>query len=243
MNEILSIALVFILAGFVKGVIGLGLPTIAMGLLGLWIAPATAAALMTVPGLVTNLVQMRGQALGALLRRLRWMLLGVVLGTAAGFCLWGGLGARWASAGLALALIGYAALGLAAVQPVLSGVAARRLAFPTGATTGAVAAATGVFMLPMAPWLQANNLPREEMVQALGIALFVSALSLGVALWWTGAFASGVGWGSVLALTPALAGQWLGARLRRYLPEAAFRRTFFLGILALGAHLLWRALR
>ena len=234
MPDILAIALVFLLAGFVKGVIGLGLPTIAMGLLGLWLAPAQAAVLLTVPGLVTNLVQMRGPAFLPLLHRLRWMLVGVVAGTAAGFWLWGGLGGRWASIGLALALMAYAALGLATVRPVLSPPAARRLAFPTGA-------ATGVFMLPLAPWLQANQLPRDDMVQALGIALFVSALSLGVALLWTGGFTGGAGWGSVLALLPALGGQWLGARLRRVLPEAAFRQVFFLGILALGAHLLWRS--
>jgi len=243
MNDILPIALVFLLAGFVKGVIGLGLPTIAMGLLGLWLSPVTAAALLTVPGLVTNLVQMRGPAFRPLLHRLRWMLLGVVGGTAGGFWLWGGLGAGWASAGLAVALMAYAGLGLAAVRPVLSPPAVRRLAFPTGAATGAITAATGVFMLPMAPWLQAQSLPREEMVQALGIALFVSALSLGAALLLTGGFAGGADLGSVLALLPALAGQWLGARLRRLLPEAAFRRVFFLGILGLGAHLLWRSLR
>lgn len=241
MPDILAIALVFLLAGFVKGVIGLGLPTIAMGLLGLWLAPAQAAVLLTVPGLVTNLVQMRGPAFLPLLHRLRWMLVGVVAGTAAGFWLWGGLGGRWASIGLALALMAYAALGLATVRPVLSPPAARRLAFPTGAATGAITAATGVFMLPLAPWLQANQLPRDDMVQALGIALFVSALSLGVALWWTGGFTGGAGWGSVLALLPALGGQWLGARLRRVLPEAAFRQVFFLGILALGGHLLWRS--
>ena len=241
MPDILAIALVFLLAGFVKGVIGLGLPTIAMGLLGLWLAPAQAAVLLTVPGLVTNLVQMRGPAFLPLLHRLRWMLVGVVAGTEAGFWLWGGLGGRWASIGLALALMAYAALGLATVRPVLSPPAARRLAFPTGAATGAITAATGVFMLPLAPWLQANQLPRDDMVQALGIALFVSALSLGVALWWTGGFTGGAGWGSVLALLPALGGQWLGARLRRVLPEAAFRQVFFLGILALGAHLLWRS--
>ena len=241
MPDILAIALVFLLAGFVKGVIGLGLPTIAMGLLGLWLAPAQAAVLLTVPGLVTNLVQMRGPAFLPLLHRLRWMLVGVVAGTAAGFWLWGGLGGRWASIGLALALMAYAALGLATVRPVLSPPAARRLAFPTGAATGAITAATGVFMLPLTPWLQANQLPRDDMVQALGIALFVSALSLGAALWWTGGFTGGAGWGSVLALLPAVGGQWLGARLRRVLPEAAFRQVFFLGILALGAHLLWRS--
>src|SRR4029450_4958570 len=51
-------AFVFLLAGFVKGVVGLGLPTITMGLLSLAMTPAQAAALLVVPSLVTNVWQL-----------------------------------------------------------------------------------------------------------------------------------------------------------------------------------------
>ena len=47
----------FALAGFVKGVIGLGLPTVSIGLLGLLMTPAEAAAILVVPSLVTNIWQ------------------------------------------------------------------------------------------------------------------------------------------------------------------------------------------
>jgi uncharacterized membrane protein YfcA len=49
-----AIAGAFLLAGFVKGVIGLGLPTVSIGLLGLVMTPAQAAAILVVPSLVTN---------------------------------------------------------------------------------------------------------------------------------------------------------------------------------------------
>ena len=49
---------VFILAGVVKGVVGLGLPTISMAMLALVMAPAQAAALLIVPSLITNLWQL-----------------------------------------------------------------------------------------------------------------------------------------------------------------------------------------
>jgi len=42
-------ALTFVLAGLVKGVTGMGLPTVAIGLLGLVMAPAEAAALLITP--------------------------------------------------------------------------------------------------------------------------------------------------------------------------------------------------
>ncbi|RKK01214.1 sulfite exporter TauE/SafE family protein, partial [Pseudoroseomonas wenyumeiae] len=80
----------FLLAGLVKGVIGLGLPTIAMGLLGTLMPPAEAAALLVLPSLVTNFWQfMGGPALPPLLRRLGPMLAAVALGTLAG--VWAGL--------------------------------------------------------------------------------------------------------------------------------------------------------
>jgi hypothetical protein len=47
----------FLLAGFVKGVIGLGLPTVSIGLLGLLVSPAQAAAILVVPSLITNVWQ------------------------------------------------------------------------------------------------------------------------------------------------------------------------------------------
>ena len=50
----------FVLAGFVKGVIGLGLPTVAMGLLAVVMTPAQAAALLTLPSFLTNVWQAMG---------------------------------------------------------------------------------------------------------------------------------------------------------------------------------------
>ena len=72
----------FLLAGTVKGVIGLGLPTVAMGMLGLAMLPAQAAVLLIIPSTVTNLWQLSfGGHLGALLKRLWPMLLLIFLGT------------------------------------------------------------------------------------------------------------------------------------------------------------------
>ncbi|HBY6961244.1 TPA: hypothetical protein MI551_14190 [Klebsiella pneumoniae] len=52
----ISFLLIFIAAGLVKGVTGMGLPTVAMGLLGLLMPPQAAAALLVLPSLLTNLV-------------------------------------------------------------------------------------------------------------------------------------------------------------------------------------------
>ena len=57
-TAIAIIAFAFLIAGAVKGVIDMGLATVAMGLLGLVVAPVEAAALLVVPSLATNVWQM-----------------------------------------------------------------------------------------------------------------------------------------------------------------------------------------
>ena len=84
----LLVIMTFLLAGTVKGVIGLGLPTVAMGMLGLAIAPTQAAALLIIPSIVTNAWQLAaGGQLLALVKRLWPMQLGIFIGTALGM-LW-----------------------------------------------------------------------------------------------------------------------------------------------------------
>src|SRR5436190_16077548 len=79
---------VFVLAGFVKGSIGLGLPSVSMGLMAVVMSPGQAAALVVVPALVTNFWQMvAGPYFRSLLRRLGGLLAAACVGT------W--LGAGW----------------------------------------------------------------------------------------------------------------------------------------------------
>jgi uncharacterized membrane protein YfcA len=225
------IALVFLLAGFSKGLIGLGLPTIAMALLTLLVGPAEAAALLLLPSFITNLVQIApARAAWRLTLRLWPMLAGVVLGTALGGLAWGGFGGRYGAVLLGVALAGYGALGLFAWRPHWP----ERAGWLVGTATGALTAATGVFVIPAVPWLQGIGLARDELVRALGLAFLVSTLALGVLLGGAGALDGARLLTSALALLPALAGQALGAALRGRLSEAMFKRVFFAGLLLLG---------
>src|SRR5262245_35561950 len=111
----------FVLAGFVKRVIGLGLPTVAMGLLAVVMTPAQAAALLTVPSFLTNVWQARGPGFWPLLRRIWPMLLGICVGTWS-MGAWAGAGlltandGMRASIGLGAVLALYGLLGLGAVE-------------------------------------------------------------------------------------------------------------------------------
>jgi uncharacterized protein len=237
----------FVLAGFVKGVIGLGLPTVAMGLLAVVMTPAQAAALLTVPSFLTNVWQALGPGLRPLLLRMWPMLLGICIGTW-GMGAWVGAGlltaddgAR-ASVGLGAVLALYGLLGLSAVEISVPARLEPWLSPLIGAITGVVTAATGVYMIPSAPYLQALGLEKDDLVQALGLSFTVSTLALAGILVQAGSLGMSVAGVSLLALVPALLGMVLGQWVRARVRSRAFRICFFLGSLVLGAHLALRGL-
>jgi uncharacterized protein len=234
--------LTFLLAGFVKGVIGLGLPTVSMGLLTLVMAPVKAASLLIVPSFVTNVWQLAaGPSFRRLAYRLWPMLAGVVLGTLAGTGLLTGGHAGQAAVALGVLLMLYAVLGLTSVRFSVPPAAEWWLGPLIGVLTGLVTAATGVFVIPAVPYLGALNLDKEDMIQALGLSFTVSTIALAAALSAGGAFDSGDIGASTVALAPALLGMAAGGALRGRFSEQTFRRIFFGGLLVLGAYLASRA--
>ena len=235
----LLVMVTFLLAGTIKGVIGLGLPTIAMGLLGLAMAPSQAAALLIIPATLTNVWQLAfGGHLRGLIKRLWPMLLAIFIGTGAGTVWIGMAGGHWVVRGLGAALLLYALSGL--FLPTLrAGARSEPWLGPLcGGLTGVITSATGVFVIPAVPYLQALGLSKDELVQALGLSFTVSTLALAGGLLWRGALGGGELSASLLALIPAVLGMWLGQSLRQRISAVLFKRVFFIGLGVLGGHLL-----
>jgi len=231
----------FLLAGFIKGVIGLGMPTVAIGLLGLLMAPAQAAAILVVPSLVTNVWQFAvGGDLFALVRRLWPMLAGICIGTFIGaIALPRG---QQATVWLGLALVLYAALGLVKIHFRVPPRAEIWLGLLMGTATGAITVATGIFVLPGTPYVQALQFERDRMVQALGLSFTVSTITLALALGYAGEIHASLAWPALVALGAAVIGMWLGQIVRGKVSAETFRLWFFIGLLVLGAHLALRGL-
>ncbi|MBN9445453.1 MAG: sulfite exporter TauE/SafE family protein [Bosea sp.] len=239
---LLFIAATFVVAGFVKGVIGLGLPTIAVGILGVVMAPAQAAALLVIPNLVTNGWQLSGPKLKAIALRLWPMLAGTCLGTWAGAGLLEKAKDGSATLWLGVALVLYALVGLRAAKLRVPAAHEGWLGPVVGVLTGISTAATGVFVLPAVPYLQALGFEKEELVQALGLSFIVSTVALAFGLVGAGALDWTVAGGSLLALLPALAGMGAGQAIRQRISAASFKLCFFAGLLALGGYLVLRTL-
>ena len=235
------IASIFFLAGLVKGIMGMGMPTVAMGLLGLLMAPVQAAALLVAPAVTTNIWQMfAGPHLRASMQRIGPLMVGTVIGTI------GGIGflasSHSASAGVALGVVlaAYALFALISPRFVVPRTSESWLGPIVGLLTGLISGSTGVFVIPMVPYISSLDLEREQLIQALGGAFTASALALGVGRWWTDHYPIAALSSSLLALIPAFIGMMIGQRLRAKIPPVTFRRVFLYSILALGLYMALR---
>lgn len=229
---------VFLFAGVIKGVIGLGLPTVAMALLALVMHPAQAAALLVVPSLVTNLMQLRPFAtILPMSRRLASMQAGVVSGSLGGAIWLGGSMGHRAAVALGVVLMLYAAWGLAGVRVAVSARTERWLGPVVGLTTGLVTAATGVFVVPAVPYLQALGLHKDDLIRAMGISFTVSTVALGAGLIVQGTYSTGNLTDSMVMLLPAMAGMAVGQWMRSLLSPGLFKTIFFIGLGLLGLYM------
>src|SRR5215469_9449745 len=110
---LLFIAAVFMLAGFVKGVVGLGLPTVSMGILATTMAPSQALTIVIVPAVITNIWQtFVGSYLSDIMRRLWPLLAGTALGIWLNAGSLTGPYAHYLPVALGMLLVSYAILGL-----------------------------------------------------------------------------------------------------------------------------------
>ena len=225
----------FLLAGFVKGLVGLGLPTISLVLLTALIDLPTAMALLVVPALCTNIWQgFIGGHLAQLSRRLWPLLLAVIPFV-------------WVGAALsdlfATAILTRTLGGMAVIYAVLS---FRSVPFSIplpmqawlgplcGAINGVLTGLTGSLFLPGVMYLQAIGLSRDQLVQAMGLLFALSTFALGISLLEIGRIDVGLWQISGFALLPALFGMNCGKLCRGYLSEDLFRRVFLSGLALLG---------
>lgn len=235
-------AFAFLVAGAVKGVIGFGLPPVAMGVMGLAFAPVEAVTLLILPSLATNLWQATGgPALGALLARFRMMFAGMLVATIAGVGLLSGGNVTLTVGLLGAVLAAYAVAGLLSWRWIIAPEHQGTWAVPVGIATGAITGATGVSALPIAPYLQALDLPRDHMLQALGMTFMVTTIGLAIGLGVHGGADQRLFLPSLACLASALLGMRIGQAVRGKLPLEVFRKAFYAGLGLLGASMIARA--
>ena len=237
--SITIVMVVFLLAGGVKGVVGLGLPTVAVALLSAVFGIEAALPLLVIPSFVTNVWQgaIGGRAM-ALFRRFAIALAIIPVTTWIGYHYIFTAAPAAMERVLGAILMLYAGAGLATLRLTVPAGAEPVLSPLVGVVNGLVTGVSGTFTTPLVMYLEALGLERDELVQMMGIAFSVSTAALAGVLILHGAYRIDAGYVSAAAVVPAIAGMVAGARLRARLTPAAFRKWLLVALAVLGLKLL-----
>jgi uncharacterized membrane protein YfcA len=228
---------VFLVAGTIKGLVGLGLPTVTIALTSLVMPLTEAIALIALPTVITNIWQAAvGGRFRVILRR-HWSLI-ATLTASLYLTMWvvGQRGPGWASLVLGAVLVVYGVMGLLRLHPRLAPQFERPLAPVIGVVSGFVAGLVGVPIIPLMPFLQALEIRPSEVVQTLGIVLCATSLALAVSLLSFGLLDGPRAMVSAAAVVPAIGGMWLGQAIRSRLSLDQFRLAVFWALLLMGLY-------
>ncbi len=235
------IALCFLLGGLSKGLVGMGLQTICIGLLVVLFDITLAMALLLVPALITNIWQIRGMPFASLGKRLLPLLLCAAAGIWIGSYALVLVDGRLLSILLAILLLIYTVISLTGFNISIPRQREGVLGFAFGGLNGLFTGMTGSYLFPALVYLHGMGLPREQFIQAMGLFFVTLSVTLGFALSRHDLLTTDIALVSAAACLPALLGMSVGEKLRGTLTDKTFRLLFFLAVAGVAIVILLRS--
>ncbi|MGF1477852.1 MAG: TSUP family transporter [Geminicoccaceae bacterium] len=231
-----GILAIFLLAGTVKGSLGIGFPAVAMSILTVIIEPALGVTLLALPIFITNAIQfLTVHGWFAIVRRFLVAGLSVAVTIFIVVQFVDEVPSRWINIAVGVSLIIFSLASLLKIElPLDEGAGWQALVGVTSGLIGGVSAVKAPVMI----YTVGLKLPREEFICVAGFLFFMGGLGLvGGAV--SGALLNGVT--TILSLAccaAALMGFRVGAWVRKRLSDQMFRLILLWMILALGARLI-----
>lgn len=228
-----------IVAGLLKGVIGVGMPIVALPLLSLFIDVKSAAMLLSMPLVFSNLPQaLEGGKTTRCLMQLTPVLLGMIPGLFLGVRVLLALDANVARMIAGLVLMGVGCVTLFApslrLQP--------RLVLPAGIAFGFLGGILGGLAAMSGPlvfiFLLAKGLRGQAFTKEASLFLVVSSGILAILLTASGEFSWIDVSVSTAAMLPVASGMYAGQQMRDKIAPETFRKLVLIAVIAAGAELL-----
>lgn len=219
-------------AGIVKGSTGLGYSSCALPFLAAAVGLKAAIVLVVVPAMVANIAVMWSAGyFRETLHKFSRFYVATIPGICFGILSLNAIEQRLAAVVLGIIIVAYSAYSV--YRPALHLPERFHLPvqYPAGLLNGFLTGLTGSQVLPLLPYMLSINLEPDKFVQAVNMAVTISAAIMIVVLMASGIMdLPGLGL-SILCIAPAMAGIALGTQVRHIIPATQFR-TVVLGVLA-----------
>jgi hypothetical protein len=239
---VLGSVLVVLFAAFLKGIVGFGFPTTATTLLALFVDVKIAVALVIVPNIVMDGVQMarRGQLL-ATARRLVVVLVAGAVGIVVGTRLLVMLPAWVATLVLGLFTLAFVALNATRFTPRLAPRWERPLGPAVGFISGAVGGLTNTPGTALVIFFYALGFPKHEFVRSIALSFVVLKLTQLAAVTHYGLLSWDLFKVSLGLTAVAVIAFWIGLRVQDRLDQARFNRAVLAFLAVVGLWLIIRS--
>jgi uncharacterized protein len=237
--SIASICVMLLIAGTTKGLIGIGMPIIAVPLLNLIVDLPVTVAILSIPLIISNIPQaLTGEKASVVLGRLFPLLCGLTIGVVVGVCLLTSVRTDLLKPIVGIVLIAVVSLMLFAPHLAIPKEHEKHLGPLVGligGVLGGLAALPGPFVFV---YILALGLSNDRFVQYSSMFLVVAATLMTIALRGVGA----LGWADVLvsalAVIPILVGMKLGTGLRTFVSPPLFRKLILGVVMLSGIHMI-----
>ena len=239
---LIFITFIFLFAGFVKGVSGIGLPAVSLSLLTMLMGLKFAVALVVMPGLLTNVWQSIGKTKIILIIKRLWPLVLTM------FC-FSLIGASLLikhsdslTILLGFLLIVYGSISIFLKKRYFIPKRFEKLiGFLSGSLGGFFGGSTGTFVFPIALYVYSLNMTKEEFLQTIALVLITASLCLGFSLTVTSLWSYSLALYSLYAVIPSLIGMYIGRKVQLKLKEEIFRKIFLFMIIVVGFLIILRS--
>ena len=238
---ILAMLGIFLVSGLIKGFLGIGLPTAAMGLLTLVMPPTEAISLLVLPILATNSFQFyRSENRVEIAQRYKFFALAIMVSIFI---------TSWHITAFPTAVLTIA-IGIAMVVfstnqlfglsvPIGSGL---RWQIGVGILSGILGGLSSIWAPPVAMYLIARNASKEHFIAATGFLFLAGSFPLALGLYLSGVLTFVTLVKSLMGLVIVLIGFRIGELLRGRISQEMFRKVILMVFLIMGVRLIFAGL-
>ena len=231
------------LGGLVKGIVGFAMPMILLSGLTVLMPAKQALAALILPTLITNIMQASNHSTSKMTPILREH--GFFLLISGGFLILSSQLTPHIPTRLFLGVLGFFICFFSLFQLLATKINLKKwnfkLTFSIAAMTGFVGGMSGIWGPLTVVYLSALRLPKEEHIKVQGVIYSLGSLLLLLSHIKSGIFTLYSATFSVFLVIPALAGLFLGSKIRNGLDEKKFQKLTSIVLLFAGLNLVRKA--
>ncbi len=234
---------VFLLAGTVKGVLGIGLPTISISMLAQFVEPRIAIAFLLFPAVITNSWQVyRGGNVLQSARKL-WpfvLSMAVVMFVASLFA--ARASTQTLIAGIGVMVVLWTITSFIGAPPQVPKHLDRSVQVFCGVVSGVMGGLTAIWSPPMVMYLVSSGCEKNDFVRYTGFIILCGTIPLTLGYIVGGLLDRSLAIASAMMIVPTLLGFSIGEYLRRFLGGQQFQKAVLIVFCLMGLNLIRRAL-